>query len=338
MKIGELVLDIAVAGAGKAKDALSGVKNFLTDTSLEGLATKTAIGAAVFALERWTSQSAKFGNAINNQSLLTGISTTRIQQWGEYMRKSGADAQDAAASLQAAQVVLTAIKKGEGVPIGISAIARDTHKNPLEYLDKPEEFALLARNYARKTKDSIGVANSNLASVGITPGGMAAFRKNGEDISQITANISSETQIQRLDKVYVHWSNLWASIEGLRNALTANWGLPIIEQLEKGVKVLQEFVYWLNQAKDFSGLGKNVLNKLWGEAPKGTRIGAPDVKSNVVPLKRNPLTPLKAGEKTSQVEINIQQNGVEDTHDSIDAFRNEIARAYASISTIGTVA
>jgi len=63
MKIGELVLDIAIAGAGKAKYALSGVKNFLTDTSIEGLATKTAIGAAVFALERWTAQSAKFGNA-----------------------------------------------------------------------------------------------------------------------------------------------------------------------------------------------------------------------------------------------------------------------------------
>lgn len=346
MNIGELVLNLAVKGGGKTVSVLGGIKNSLTDLSLGGIAAKTAIAGALIGLERLTAASAKFGNRVTNQSLLTGLSATKIQQWGEYMRKSGGDAEDAASSLQAAQNILTSIKRGEGVPVGVSAISRDTHTNLLQHLDDAEFVANKVREYIRTTHDSVGVANANAESLGITRGAIAAFRKNGEDIGKISTNISSEGDIRRLDEVYQHWSNLWRVLEKLRDLLTARWGLPILQELEKGVHFLERFVDMISKIQSFKGLAQTI----WGggaetKDSKNLRkyiegfVGKPPVgvKSNVIPLQKA-VTPEGKGVKTSQVNINIEQNGIEDTHDSVDAFKNEIAKAYASISTIGTVA
>jgi hypothetical protein len=382
MKIAELFVDIIVKGGGKTAEALGSMQKGLMglkDTSLE---TKAAVVGAVYALERWTAQSAQFGNSTKNLSALTGLSTTTIQQWGEYMRRSGGDAEDAASSLQAAQNILTQIKRGEGVPMGVSAISRDTHTNLLEHLDDATYVAEKVRQYIRTTHDSVGIANANALSLGITPGAIASFRRNGEDITKITSNISSEGQINRLSEVYQHWSNIWQAMAKLRDTLTASWGLPILREMDKAIISARTLVGWLEKIGSLGSweqrghaLAEGILGKptdiisaakgkegpesdaskkfrefLYGifGAPAGANpTGAagsapagPVSRSNVVPFA--PKRPADSGTEkgkrhASNVNINVQQNGVEDTHDSVDAFKNEIGRAWASISTLGTV-
>jgi hypothetical protein len=242
MKIADLFIGLKIDGDNKAVQALTGIKRILTDVTAKGLATKAAILGVVYGLEKLTSESGKFGNKLTNQSLLTGMDTTKIQQWGEYFRKSGGDAEDAASSLFAAQKIMTDIKEGNGVPIGVAAVSRDSHFDLLSHLDDPAAIAEAVIKYIRTTKDAIGIANMNAESLGFTPGAIAVLRKNGEDINAITANIASHGELNRLDRVYVAWSNFNKQWEHIRNALTAKFGMGAVDEISNAMTLFSGWI------------------------------------------------------------------------------------------------
>lgn len=329
MKIAELFVDITLKGGTKVQDGLSGVKNWLTDITASGLAAKAAIIGAVYALERMTKASGQFGNEVKNLSVLTGIDTTKIQQWAEFMRRGGSSAEDAHQALLAASKTQAEIAKGN-YPQGLGRILSVTQSNLQDVINNPLKFAEMVKKYIQTSKEDISLINNAAESVGFTPGAITAVRRNPEDIYGIKTNIASEGEIKRLAQVNQEWSNFEKTFSRFRDSLTADWGLPLISGLNKALDLAKELSGWLS--KIFStGSAAGVLQK------------GVEAEGNLSKKARGALHGIfgapPQGQKTSQNNtINVYQNGVEDTHDSVSEFKNEVARAFYSINTIGLVA
>lgn len=388
MNVGELFVEIGIKGDNKVAQALSGIKNGLMDVSAQGLAAKAAIVGAIYALERMTVASGKFGNNLVNFKALTGIDTTKTQQWGEFFRKNGADFEDATSMLLASQKALTQIQRGEGMPSGLARISAETHTNLLAHLQDPVYVADTIRKYLLTTKDSIGMANVNAQSFGLSEGAISAIRRGGnEDIYSIRKNIPSEAELNRLSNVYKAWSNIDKMFLNLRNTLTSKYGMDFIQALEKAIesfiKVLPQiekgFKNVLSIIKDIKeavkGLGfkddteastsgpvallkgfkefaefmrgptKEELSSIGGgQQEGGFGKGARDFLYRVfgAPPSANEWHPPMAlpqpvGGKTSSANINIYQQGIQDSHESVTAFRDDIKRAYWQNASIGVV-
>ncbi len=330
MKVADLFVDITLKGGNKVADGLSGVKNWLTDITASGLAAKAAIIGAVYALERMTKASGQFGNDVKNLSVLTGIDTTKIQQWAEYMRLGGASAEDAHQALLAASKTQAEIAKGN-YPSGLGRILSVTQTNLQDVINNPLKFAEMVKKYIETSKEDISLINNAVESVGGTAGFITAVRRNpGKDIYNIKANIADENQIKKLAQVNQAWSDFEKTLSRFRDTLTADWGLPLINGLNKALEIAKELSQWLGKIFN-TGSASGVLKK-----------GA-EAESALSKRARGALHGIfgapPQGQKTSQNNtINVYQNGVEDTHDSVSEFKSEIARAFYSINTIGLVA
>lgn len=390
MKAGELFIDIGIKGDKKAIDSLSKVKNWLTDVSASGLAAKASILAAFYAMEKMLVASGKFGNDLKNLSTYTGIDTTKIQQWSEYMRHGGAAAEDAYAALLGAQKVSTAIQLGQVPTLAFSKVAQTTHKNLGLMLNDPIAFANTVKQYFQTTKDAIGIQNEVGSQLQLTPNAISAFRRNKEDIYGIKSNIVSPGGIENLSKVQRAMSDLNKNIETAYNTFNAKHGIQLATDLNHVVSSLLKLADALARLSEnlhaldilsaiistvtgvanegagyvsdlskgnLTGAAKhlweiwNTPGKLAGSAADwvikkvkeknsnaaGYVGGSAGFLSGVPDLKKFNFAP--PGKPTSQnTNINVYQNGIEDTHDSVADFKSDISRAWASISTRDMVA
>ncbi len=348
MKVADLFVDISLKGGNKVADGLSSVKNWLTDISAGAIAAKAAILAAAYAIERMTKASGQFGNDVKNLSALTGIDTTKIQQWAEFMRRGGASAEDANAALLASSKTQAEIAKGN-IPSGLGRILSVTHSNLQDVMADPLKFADMVKQYIQTSNENISLINSAAESVGFTPGAITGSRRNHEDPYKIKNNISSGKEIEDLSKVYQAWSDFGRKFEKIRDMFTAKFSFPLISILEAALGVATALASALEKVIDVAtkfgtsmrDIGLGTLSPAKAQDGFLKMFGIDFKKSQWHPPMALPKGAGGLGKPTTTSQnttINVYQQGIEDTHDSVSELKNEMANAFYSINTQGLVA
>lgn len=364
MKAGELVIDVIIKGADKTVSALKDTKNWLSDLSASGIAAKGAILGAFYAFERFTSSSGKWATDIKNLSSSLGLSSTRpLQQWDEYFRMKGGTPEDAHNMLSSAGKILGILNQGGSLPKGAAQIGQQIGVNfeDKEFLGNPLKVADALKKYLQTTHDSVSVANQRVSEfLSADTAGAIRRRVKGapENVYGITKNIIDENAVTDLDQVRLQWSNFFKSLETFRNKATADFGLPILNSINKSLEIFDKLLGLIvdkmytvlkgenglltpipltpsikpkDQKPDsyLEGKAKKLLEKIIGPAPSLD-------PSAFVPSPKS--TPQKeAAPQAQNINFYIDQDGIPNTHGSVSAFQKDILNAWQSIPSRGVV-
>ena len=271
--IGELFLNLGVKGDNTAFKALTTIKNALTDMSAQGIAAKASIIGAIYALEQFSGQSGAFGAGMKNFAMLTGESTTRVQQLAEAIREvTAARRPEAIAESQGFIENFQTKIAGwhmRGTPIGefANTFAAETGYD-LNNTDFTKFFAAIQKFRKTGGRDNLGMAeqNSILNGMGISKAVIetASSDKIG-DITKITKNIESDQLLGNLKHMEGQWSDFWTHLERIRDQHAAKLSSPILtflntelDGLEKKLRSIEE---WSDKHHPVNWWDKNVRDK-----------------------------------------------------------------------------
>lgn len=258
MTIAELFINIGVKGADVSAKALSGVKEGVGEVASSSLAAKAAIIGVVYGLEQLMAHSAQQGMALQQFANFTGLSTERLQRWQYAARQSGVSAEEMAGSFKGVQSAMTDMATGKGAPSGMGILARavgfDSSKarDTFYVMEKLKEFAKIAPP---------DLGNSVLKSFGLSEATIQFLRTTKVDLDKIKpSSIYDTTEIERLAKINVAWSNLWNRFEMVIGHLNAQHGGVLIGALGKSLESLVGVVERLIRVSEkFPNLAKAVL-------------------------------------------------------------------------------
>jgi hypothetical protein len=246
IKAGELVVEIFVKGKDEAAKALKSTKDWLTDVSNEGLATKAAIVAAIASAERFISSALNTANTLHQFGVKTGLSTERLQQWQYAMGQSGISAEQTQSAIEGLQNVLGQMYLTKKPPEGWNVFTK-TLAHPIDFkkLTGPQgtDYGLeLAREYVKKAKETgqdIKVTNAVLKNLGLEPI-ITGLREFHGDISKMDKGIGTRTQ-KDLQQVNRELFNLHWSWEKWKADVTATYAIPFLKSVRQaleGISVL----------------------------------------------------------------------------------------------------
>lgn len=375
--VGELFINLGIKGGDVAMKSLGSIKDALSDMSAQGIAAKASILGAIYALEQWTGQSAQYGNSLEQFAMLTGESVKRQQQLAEAIRETTHATREASTG-EAQNFIKTFLSKSADWSMSgsvhgkfaqqFAGIARYdvNNKDPFEF------FRALQRFWAEKNSGlSIAQKLNITEGMGVSAGINNTAKGFKGDISGITAHIQSDAMIKELSRIQGKWSDFWTTLDDIRNRYVAKWSGPVLEFLNKELKTFDDALKMVDKtltsisAKGFLSTLKSEDDSMLSPKEKEYRkqhpVGSffsskgPSLWSQGMDFLKGPgsisglkdyIMPKpsdshnKPTEKKSapHINVNIHQNGVKDTHASVDMHRQEVARAYYSIATLGQVA
>lgn len=376
MVAAELFVNIAVQGSQKAVGALKSVKDVLTDVSAEGLAAKAALLGAFYAFERFTSSAGKTGQELVNFNTLTGGSIKYLQQLREAFRQSGGDAKEADSFYKQVQQTMTKMQLEGVAPGGLATIFAEmgAPKN----LNDTKEVIEKIMGYAQKFKNDpskSGIVNEFVKQMGGNDSALLTARKFQGQIDQITKNVLTNGQVQKLQSVNMLWSDFFKKLEMANNSLTAQFAPKMIKDLtlvtDKVIALITAFanladkveaIKWIGLVFEgwgqiFEGMGL-VVDKLTDKTPKsdakkplkerlidGTEklLGPLFYHESLSPNWRPPtptgLLPKtgRRSENTTNFNTNVYQNGIEDSHGSVAALSDHLEYALRQSPAQGQV-
>lgn len=261
MQIGELFVSLKVKGQESVQGVLKNVSKGMGDLGSTSLATKASIIGALYALEEMTRASNAMGTNLSQFHAFSGQNVEMLQRYQYAGRQVGATNEEIAGSFNNLVSAMAKLETTGQMPAGMTLIGQylgdlDVNKalHDTRYL-----FDELAK-FARDARVPVGVANEALLSFGLSPGTIAAMRKNAfrPDILS-RAPVYSEKDAEALTKMNAQWGNLFQNWEMMVGRLNLKHGGALIRDLTKLSKAFEGLANSLLAATEklhvFEGIG-----------------------------------------------------------------------------------
>lgn len=270
MNIGELFVNLGIKGSEKTVGALTGVKKGMGEVKGMSLEAKAAIVGAIYALQRFMSESARTGQGLSTFESLTGLSAKTLQQWQYAARQAGVSADEMKGTIQSVQQSMTNMLSGKGAPEGLGWLDRTVGFDPKRARDT---FYVLEKLQEFAKKAPPDLARQVIGSFGVSGGVQAAMRKGVFNEKMFKrAPLYGDGEIKQLSKVDAAWANMFQRVEMAFGRLTAKHGMTLVGDVEKLLKIFLKLVdaatLLAEKIKLLEGLGTIVdgLAKLMGAA------------------------------------------------------------------------
>lgn len=252
MKIADLFVNIGVKGGEGVAKSIAGVQTGLKAVASTSLEAKAALVGVFYAFERLTSASADFGNGIKQFEAYSGLSGEKLQRWQYVLKGVGVDSKEAESNLLNLQKVMSHIALTGEAPAGFADFLTVTGASVNDLMD-PYYALEKVKEYVKKTAANPGLANEMLAPF-LSPAMIAAFRnKNLKGLETVPKSaIISSGQLERLQATRIGFDRLYDSLSKFANNQAATFGLPVIEHLNKALKLASSLSsYILKLEKSF---------------------------------------------------------------------------------------
>lgn len=286
MKIAEFFVQLGIKGDDKTKKGLKDTKEGMGDLKSMSIEAKAAIVGALYALEKWMSDSSKAGTGLMNFASITGQSAVEFQKWQYAARQVGVANEEVEGSFKSVQQAMTNMLLGKGAPEGMAMLANKVGFDPNKARDTFYVLEQLQK-FAQQVPEDVG--NAMIRSFGVSDNMIAAMRRNAFRPEVMRkAPIYSEGEMSQLNKVDVQWSNLWKKFEMSIGKLNAKHGLSIIKDIsvlaDQVLKLADAFVVLAEKLKIVEGIGKvfegwTMIFKGLNDVASG-KISMKDMKEN----------------------------------------------------------
>lgn len=339
MKIGELFIQIGVAGTDKSVDSLQSVQRGLKDTMSAAFGVTAAITSAVYAFRKFGEQSNATGMDLKNFENTTGLSTDSLQRWQQLGISAGQSAETMTAAFSRVQAVMTDMALGKAFPEGIGRI-----QNELTRLGKPIDIGRAQtdtaymmsklREYALDTAIQPQYRTSALKSF-LSEGAITALMGSGKFNLGAATDIYSRKDISAQSGMQAGWNKLIWNFEHSIGRLNAQFGpgllkditqvsnafldmvkslaelnqvLPVFRLLSASIRGWAEiFGYTKEVITEGTGFGKTQA-KAFGKDMLQTMLGQGNEKFNLKGLPTAFFEPSLQSEMTKQVVNNLNTN------------------------------
>lgn len=248
VKAGELFVEIGVKGAKAAGEAISGVKDWLGDMSTQGIAAKAAIIGALYAMERFATNSMQLGTNMHQFGLYTGLSTQMLQKWQYAMQQSGVSADDVQSSIVNVQKTMGDLRAFGKEPAGMRQLQAVLGNFDFSKATDMNYVMEQLRRYAQKEQNTT-VRNSVLSSFGLSQSMIAGMSEFKGDINKQPVMFSKDTEDQ-LNRANIALMNLKRNWTIFQAEMTAKYAIPIVQELGELWKGLQGIGRLLDQFKE----------------------------------------------------------------------------------------
>lgn len=232
MKIADLFIAIGIDGGAKVKNTLGETQKGLAETASSALYAKAAILAVLYGLERLVQGSNQAGNQLQNFANYTGLSAEKLQRFAYAGRQFGASAEEIQGSIQGVQKAMSQLETTGQGPAGLWVVGREV--GGLDKSKMRDTFYMMEKlqQFAKQTKLPTAIANQALESFGLSPGTIAAMRKNAFNPEAMgNASIYTDKQTQALQRMNAQWGNLSDRWEKMIGRLNAKHGGQLIKDL-----------------------------------------------------------------------------------------------------------
>lgn len=248
IKAGELFVEIGVKGAKAAGEALSGVKDWLGDLSTQGIAAKAAVIGALYAMERFATNSMQLGTNMHQFGLYTGLSTQMLQKWQYAMQQSGVSAEDVQSSIVNVQKTMGELRAFGKEPAGMRQLQFTLGGFDFSKATDMNYVMEQLRKYAQKEKN-VTVRNAVMQSFGLSPQMIAGMAEFKGDISKQPVMFGKDTEDQ-LNRANIALMNLKRNWTIFQADITAKYAIPILQELGELWRGLQGIGKLLDQFKE----------------------------------------------------------------------------------------
>lgn len=235
MKVGELFINIGLAGATKVGQSLGQVRNWMSEVGSTSLETKAAIAGVVFGLEHFMSRSAQLGMSLQQFSNFTGLSIDSLQRWQIAGKQAGVSAEEMESSIKGIQKAIAEIQLGHGPPGGFPMIARYAGGIDINKLNDTYYVLEKIQKFAQNKEVPRPFANYFMQQAHLSDNMIQFLRtsKIGSPGKVDSSLINTDAQVKQLAKVSVAWDMLGLKMQRAWDKLTAKHGIQVVSDLSK---------------------------------------------------------------------------------------------------------
>lgn len=233
MTIGELFVDLGIRGPEKALNALSSVKNGLSEVQSSGLAAKASILAVIYGLEQLTAAAGAKGAELKQFQILSDVPVAFAQKWELAAEIVGGSADDIKSSLLSVQNVLGQAKLNKGAPEGLALLVDKVKDFDLSKLYDTTYVTQKARQYALLEHDK-QIRKFVLGSFGFSDSTIGNFANPQFAPNKITADqILNGSDIEKLSELNKQWKLFWNDFTVTYQKGIASIGASVIKNIHE---------------------------------------------------------------------------------------------------------
>ena len=235
MNIAELFVSLGVKGDGEAKKALKGVDSSLSNIKSMSIEAKAALVAVVYGLQNMMSSSMKTGMELSNFNAETGLSTQRLEQYNQALKRATGSGQGMADVFKQIQMAQAKMKfTGTGLEQGTGALAaRMKNVDQKKFFADPEYLLQTVSKFAQDKTIPIADLRYFVDQMGLGSL-MPAFRKDAFNEKQLARGVTHTTgEVNALAKTQGAFSDMEARLSLAFDKVVAKFGPTLIPALEK---------------------------------------------------------------------------------------------------------
>ncbi len=217
MKVAELFINLGIAGGSTVGKSLGEVSKGMNSLYESSLATKAAILASIYALERLTGWASKAGFELDAYQISTGQSADQLQRWQYALGKAGVSGEQTMGMFQGLTDLMASIKSGTAsLPEGFSVFANAVGLDMEKASKDTGYFAAKIKEFIEKTKNNPAVARKILSGMNIDPKMYQGLLLMDGRIDKISKKrILNRDEIKNLREINAQWFDFWNTLEAM---------------------------------------------------------------------------------------------------------------------------
>lgn len=210
MNIGELFVSL---GFKADTSKLDKMKEGMESAGKKALALKIAVVATVVAVEQLVAASMHSAESLHNFSLQTGLSIQQLQKWSYIAEQSGIAGDSVVQAVQGIQQAQASIKLGGGNLRPFQLLGISPYEDPFKVMEQlKNKIKGMDPAIATNILSELGVGQEFLS---VLRGGNVEFTKLNKQFTM------TKKETDNLVKLNQAWKDLWFSLKGVRDRLTA---------------------------------------------------------------------------------------------------------------------
>lgn len=242
MKLGELVLEVAVSGGSKAGSALTNLGRAFSATAKAAAVVGVSM-AGVVAAVKWAGG---VGRDMMQFHRATGLSIDSLQRWQVIGSRFGVTAEEIQSSFENIQSTIQRMKMGEGAPKALSIFGIDPKDDPSKILEK------IRVGLKKVSPERMPEAQYFLESLGITPRMLQMLKGATFGPESVSSRLFPNIRTyQELDRLFGEFDQLLFIAKRIGMELVLKIGKPLFPIFEKLINQVGNFLLGLDQKSIF---------------------------------------------------------------------------------------
>ncbi len=232
--IAELFVNLGVKGDGEAKKALKSIDTGLGDIKSVSMEAKAAIFAVIYGFQQLMSHSMQTGMGLSNFNAETGLSTQRLEQYTQAMKRATGSGEAMAGVFKQIQMQQAKMKfTGQGME-GFGAVAsKMKNVDQTKFLNDPEYLLQTVSKFANDKTIPKGDLNYFVDQLGLS-GLLSAMRKGAFEEPELKKGVvHSTSDINALARTQGKYSDMESRLSLAVDKIFAKFGPTLIPAIEK---------------------------------------------------------------------------------------------------------